>query len=167
MTWDYVAGFFDGEGNVFFNERTQRIAMHNTDLAVLHEIRDFMGCGKIRSMSPSNRPAHWKECFKLEVQKLDDLARVIPEIVSRSHVKADALRALLVQVERKQQGRRKWGRLSEIGVEGVRRLYWDEKLSTVQIAARLGLRPGTVSKYMRDNKILRRTRSEYQRLRAA
>ncbi len=48
MNWDYVAGFFDGEGSVSIrSNRSSQLRLVNTDKAVMEAIRDFVGFGTI------------------------------------------------------------------------------------------------------------------------
>lgn len=57
MDDSFVAGFFDGEGNISLNKISKKqgkvrayqvvIRFYNSDLNILEKIRDFLGCGKI------------------------------------------------------------------------------------------------------------------------
>lgn len=48
MTWQWLAGFYDGEGGAYFiNDRSLRIDVSQSNLAVLKSIRHFVGYGSI------------------------------------------------------------------------------------------------------------------------
>ena len=57
MDWSYVAGFFDGEGNIHMQRISDKngevkyfqvtLRIYNTDLNVLAKIQEFIGCGKL------------------------------------------------------------------------------------------------------------------------
>jgi len=51
MEWSYIAGFFDGEGNIHVNKlkRTVQIVcrMYSSEKPVLHKIKEFLGYGNI------------------------------------------------------------------------------------------------------------------------
>ena len=58
MNWDYIAGFFDGEGNIHFNKIFYKnkfssfqilCRFYNVNREVLISIRNFIGFGKIYS----------------------------------------------------------------------------------------------------------------------
>jgi hypothetical protein len=63
MNWDYVAGFFDGEGCAIIREHkrnfvTAELEFSNTNRPVLDEIQSFIGVGKIWTRTPPRmRPA--------------------------------------------------------------------------------------------------------------
>jgi hypothetical protein len=49
IDWGYVAGFFDGEGNLHRDKRksTTHLRIDNTSLVALEHIQSFVGCGQI------------------------------------------------------------------------------------------------------------------------
>lgn len=57
MNWEYIAGFFDGEGNISINKISKKqgkvrtyqvlIRFYNSDLNILKKIKEFLGYGKI------------------------------------------------------------------------------------------------------------------------
>ncbi len=52
MDWSYLAGFFDGEGNIHFNkikDKSYQILcrIYSSDKLILLSIRDFLGFGNI------------------------------------------------------------------------------------------------------------------------
>lgn len=61
MSWQYIAGFFDGEGSI--SRRTPRngyaITIPQTELNVLNEIRSFVCFGSIYAVAKKHE--HWKD----------------------------------------------------------------------------------------------------------
>ena len=52
MNWDYIAGFFDGEGNVHIlkiksNQLAVVVRMYNKEVEVLNKIKEFIRFGNI------------------------------------------------------------------------------------------------------------------------
>lgn len=47
MNWEYIAGFFDGEGCVSHLKNQWRISVGQNTKEVLQEIRDYIGYGTI------------------------------------------------------------------------------------------------------------------------
>ena len=165
MDWAYVAGYFDGEGHVahhkhhkYGNSRACYLVWHNTHLASLEAIRDFIECGKIRGKKPNGNN---KPLYGLFLGRRANLLRVIPLLLEHSIIKRDELEALLNWVEsklRKQSDH--WGDLAEAGEEEIRRFYWDEKLSQSAIGKRFGVTQAAVKNFMKRHNIPRRTPKE-------
>ena len=66
MDWSYIAGFFDGEGNLHINKilnkdkkiKAYQIAVrfYNSDIVVLSTIKEFLGYGVIYSNKRESKP---------------------------------------------------------------------------------------------------------------
>lgn len=162
MTWDYIAGFFDGEGSAGCYSKAKRsgqrfINFSNTERELLLEIRDFLGAGIVglqKTSTPTRRP-----CYVLYIRKIEDLRRIAPELRRRCIIKRDALDRVLADIEGRQPARNP-GRITAVGVDGIRRLYWDDGLSAGAIARRLGVTPGSVSEFMHRHEIPMRSVAE-------
>lgn len=61
MTWNYVVGFFDGEGSITKNGSGFRITIVQTNKEVLEEIKKFIQLGGV--MEITKRKLHWKDCW--------------------------------------------------------------------------------------------------------
>lgn len=61
MTWEYIAGFIDGEGTIVQRDKVYNLYISQTNLEVLEEIRDFAGVGKVYEIN--QRKEHWKEAW--------------------------------------------------------------------------------------------------------
>jgi hypothetical protein len=71
MNWDYIAGFFDGEGNVHIaktkkNQLAIYIRIYQGSKEVLEEIRKFIGYGQIYQKKST-------EVFELNFSKKDNV----------------------------------------------------------------------------------------------
>ncbi len=67
MTWEYIAGFFDGEGTISRNTSGFRISMPQTNQEVLEKIRHFSGLGNICKVT--KRKSHWKDSWTYYITK--------------------------------------------------------------------------------------------------
>lgn len=47
MTWEYIAGFFDGEGSICHNGKGYRVTIVQTNQEVLDDIVQFSGVGSV------------------------------------------------------------------------------------------------------------------------
>ena len=61
MTWEYIAGFIDGEGTIVRRKRVFNLYISQTNFEVLDEIKKFVGSGSIYSID--KRKPHWKEAW--------------------------------------------------------------------------------------------------------
>jgi len=78
MTWDYIAGFFDGEGSLVHNGKRFRILIPQTHEGVLLEIKNFIGSGTIYKVT--KRKEHWKECWVYCIARQEDVLKFIKKI---------------------------------------------------------------------------------------
>lgn len=92
LSWEYVAGFCDGEGYIGFRAYPKRkdgsrnynprLVITNTNLRVLSLIKEFLGCGNIYRHkgchSRKNRtPANWKLCWIYQVTGKQNLLPIL------------------------------------------------------------------------------------------
>jgi len=75
MTWEYVAGFFDGEGSIVHNGKGFRIAITQTNEEVLKKIQKLSGAGYILTLK--KRKSHWKDSWLFYIAKQEDVYRFI------------------------------------------------------------------------------------------
>jgi predicted metal-dependent RNase len=89
MNWDYIAGFFDGEGTIYVSITTKvtgGYGLHirpickfsQKDKRILEEIRDFIGFGVIRFS---------QRAYGLDVECLDAVKMLCRELGDRTYVK--------------------------------------------------------------------------------
>jgi intein/homing endonuclease len=86
ISWPYLAGFFDGEGNVR-NNRSDRSITPNAKftqagrrgLKVLNEIREFLSIEGIYSRVKTTRKGtpKWQECYDLLIERQDDVLKFL------------------------------------------------------------------------------------------
>ena len=104
MSWQYIAGFMDGEGNISKswtirkNKRSKdyvKINIGNTDKKVLEMIQSFIGYGKIYTRTKFTSPLTKKTQFNLLICRINDckdfLEHIIPYLVIKLR---DAIKAL-------------------------------------------------------------------------
>ncbi|MDP3731014.1 MAG: LAGLIDADG family homing endonuclease [bacterium] len=85
MTWNYIAGFFDGEGSLVHNGKGFRILIPQTHEGVLLEIKNFIGSGIIYKVA--KRKEHWKESWVYCIAKQEDILKFINKIKNNLVVK--------------------------------------------------------------------------------
>lgn len=167
MNWGYVAGYFDGEGTVNFYPRKQSascaLVWHNSNEPSLQAMQEFMGCGRVRLHT--SRPNGYRPMYGLHIERRRDMLAVIPELLNFCIIKRDQLLALhehlVTKVKDQPSG---WGALAALGVDEVRRLYWEDRLSQREIGLRVGVTQGAVKQFMYRNGIPTRSPSDANRL---
>lgn len=88
VTWEYLAGFFDGEGCVsVYTHRSQsvpavRLSIGQQRTEVLYQIIEFLGCGNVSKT-------------KLQIYGRDNVRRVMEGMLPHAIVKARELRLAL------------------------------------------------------------------------
>ena len=94
IDWGYVAGFFDGEGNLHRDKfkSTVHLRMDNTSKEVLEKIQIFTGYGQISNRG--RQKPHHKDRFRLTVadhsKVLNMLEKMLPYLVVKKP-KADQM----------------------------------------------------------------------------
>jgi len=136
MTWEYIAGFFDGEGTIAHNGNGYRVVIPQTNLEVLEEIHAFTGIGHVSQVT--KRKSHWKDAWIYYIAKQEHVLQFIGHVDALLIVKKNAAECaiadLIPEVERQQaivEKRRQ--RLSE--AKALR----EEGLTFREIGSRIGL----------------------------
>jgi len=106
MTWEYIAGFFDGEGSITNNGKGFRVSISQTNQEVLEAIRSFVGFGFV--IKTKKRKEYWKDCWVYYITKQKEvysfLLKVSPFLIVEKR-KAESCLPLLKETVRKQQER--------------------------------------------------------------
>ncbi len=107
ITWDYITGFFDGEGSIAGhlqldsrggNYHSIRITMVNTNLESLEKIREFIGTGRIFKQNPRG-PISKKVCYVLTINGRKILP-ILQELEKKSIVKKAGLNSVIEYIHR-------------------------------------------------------------------
>lgn len=97
MSWEYIAGFFDGEGTISRNASGFRISMPQTNEEVLEKIRDFSGLGNICKVT--KRKSHWKDSWTYYISKqgsvLIFLKGISPHLILKKNLADNTITRLL------------------------------------------------------------------------
>lgn len=93
--WEYIAGFFDGEGCVFqFNKsmpyKYWQVCITQKDRSILDKIQKFVGYGTVSQESDQKYNWHRYKIFKQE-RVLDFLLKIFPYVI----VKKEQVREIL------------------------------------------------------------------------
>ena len=93
MTWEYIAGFIDGEGSITKRKRSYNIYISQANRKVLEKIRDFIGRGYVYPLT--KRKAHWKNAWLYSAGSAENTHYLLSHIVDKLTVKKErALRGL-------------------------------------------------------------------------
>lgn len=100
MTWEYIAGFFDGEGSITNNKKGFRITIAQANFEVLEQIKNFTGIGNI--FKNKKRENHWKESWVFYIAKQNDvllfLTHVKPYLIVKSKQTKQTIPQLAIKV---------------------------------------------------------------------
>ena len=96
MNWDYVGGFFDGEGSIARSGRSFRISIAQTNEEILNEICDFAGVGHVFKVT--KRKEHWKDSWVYHIGSKKDihlfLKRISPYLILKKDLAGEAISCL-------------------------------------------------------------------------
>ena len=98
MDWQYIAGFFDGEGSVVYNGKGFRVTITQTNFKVLDEIKQFTKVGMIFEVT--KRKAHWKDSWVYLIAKQQDVYLFLMNILKFSVVKKELIKKSLPQIKK-------------------------------------------------------------------
>ena len=89
MNWDYLAGFFDGEGCIkkHYKRNAYRADISQLDVGVLELIRDFLLEKKIYCKVYKDGHYYKKNCKRLQINGFDDILRFASFMKDRVIVK--------------------------------------------------------------------------------
>jgi len=103
VNWEYVVGFFDAEGSVYFKKlltndgyirRVAQLQLVNTNKKVLEKIKDFLKAGHIYTYINYDHFGK-KPIYRFYIYKKQDLRRIFKEFLKHSFVKREKIIGLL------------------------------------------------------------------------
>lgn len=100
MNWDYIAGFFDGEGcfSVYYdkNKRVKyQVSISQTNEKILKDIQKYIGFGKVYNADHKgnkNWKSSWLVAYSLRISKRADILSFIDQIEDKIIVKKDEIK---------------------------------------------------------------------------
>ena len=78
MKWEYIAGFFDGEGSLTHNGKSYRVTIAQANFEVLELIHSYTHLGHIRK--ERKREAHWKESWVYYIARQEDVLKFLLKV---------------------------------------------------------------------------------------
>lgn len=90
MNWDYIAGFFDGEGALVRHGKGFRISITQANLEILEQIRDFSSMGHVCEIT--KRKPHWSDSWVYFIAKQSDVYKFLEKVQSRVVLKQNLAR---------------------------------------------------------------------------
>jgi intein/homing endonuclease len=97
MTWEYIAGFFDGEGSITHNGKGWRISIAQTNKEVLDRIKVFTKIGGVFEVV--KRQSHWKDSWVYFIAKQGDVYKFLKNINNLVIVKKEKSNKVLPELE--------------------------------------------------------------------
>lgn len=97
MNWNYIAGFFDGEGTVSKSGYRHRITVTQTNKEVLEKIRLFTCRGSISVIK--KRKPHWKDAWIYYVSDQKDVYFFLNKIIDKLIVKKTIVSKVLPKIK--------------------------------------------------------------------
>lgn len=91
MNWDYLAGWFDADGTLFWANNAVKILFQNTDERVILAIREFLGLERLKVSRRDFKKKNRKTIFYLQVTKRSDCIRIMKELEKRCITKRDKI----------------------------------------------------------------------------
>lgn len=149
MSWEYVAGFFDGEGSVVRykceNERTKYgLSIAQVNQEVLQKIVEFTGVGSIYTY-PRNNPNH-SALSTVYIGHHEEQAKFTRNVLPYSIVKAKKLRRCLAFIEG-----REWyanAKLRNVDKNQLA-LEHEQGVSFRRLGEKYGLAPSAIFHYLK------------------
>lgn len=101
IDWGYVAGFFDGEGNLHMNEKTSMVQLRfdNTCKEVIREIQKFIRCGRMSNRG--REKPHHKDRFRLTISNHSEALSVLEKMLPYLVVKKIGAEAMIGYINSK------------------------------------------------------------------
>jgi len=101
MNWDYIAGFFDGEGSITNTRDRYRVTISQTNLQALEAIQKFAKVGFV--IIVTKRQSHWKQSWVYYIAKQEDMLRFLKAIAPKLVVKKELVYHAIPVLEKKVQ----------------------------------------------------------------
>jgi intein-encoded DNA endonuclease-like protein len=101
MTWEYIAGFFDGEGSITYNGKGYRVSIAQTNKEVFDKMVASIGCGMIFEVK--KRQEHWKQSWVYYIAKQEDVFRFLqecyPYLIVKKQLAKKTIKELCVSIK--------------------------------------------------------------------
>lgn len=136
MNWNYIAGFFDGEGTINKNGYRYRIAITQTNQKVLEEIKTFSKVGNVYEIT--KRKSHWKDCWIYFISNQNHVYFFLNKIKDKVIVKKDVIDNAILCVKNRLKYRKGQQDGSLKTKQNAKKLR-DQGLSYREIGKRLGI----------------------------
>ncbi|PIT90505.1 MAG: hypothetical protein COU22_01785 [Candidatus Komeilibacteria bacterium CG10_big_fil_rev_8_21_14_0_10_41_13] len=99
MTWEYIAGFFDGEGCLTRKQGGFNLTIAQTHYEVLERINQFVGYGSI--FKETKRQPHWKDSWVYYIARQEDIYNFLLKLSPLLIVKRDYIKTVLPEIKLK------------------------------------------------------------------
>ncbi len=120
MTWEYVAGFVDGEGAIVKRNRGYVLFISQTNFEVLDKVHEFIGKGSIYSIT--KRKSHWKDAWVFSSRSSENTHYILTKIVDKLIVKKRQASKAIRELEKRFEEIQKQRNIRENRATKVRKL---------------------------------------------
>jgi len=97
MTWNYIAGFFDGEGSITFAGKGYRVTISQTNYKVLDDIKKYSNIGDI--FKETKRQKHWRDSWVFYVAKQEKVLLFLKKVKPFLIVKKENAEKAILELE--------------------------------------------------------------------
>ena len=107
MNWNYIAGFFDGEGTFgkYNDNNGYKLSISQSNEKVLKDIQVFTNIGHIYPLK--KRKLYWKNAWVYYIAKEEDVYYFLNKISNKLIVKKESVALALPLLERRVKKRKK------------------------------------------------------------
>lgn len=147
MNWDYIAGFFDGEGTFGNYGSGYKISVTQTNKKVLEKIQSFTKLGHIHHLK--KRKSHWKDAWVYYIAKQEDVYIFLNKILDKLVVKKETSSKALPKLRKKIKNRERQ-RIRTIKRKRQAKNLRKEGFSYRQIGKKLGIDWGYARRLILD-----------------
>jgi len=148
MNWNYIAGFFDGEGTINPCENNRyKVGITQANKKVLEEIQLFTKIGHIHSIK--KRKSHWKNAWIYYISKQEDVYKFLNTISLRLIVKRKEILKIIPELKEK-TAQIKEQKLKVIKRKQLAKKLREKGLSFREIGKRLGIDWGYARRLILD-----------------
>lgn len=133
MNWNYIAGFFDGEGSAWISkDKIGIIAFPNTNKKILKEIKKFINLPSCW-YKDKKKPKH-KTFYRLVYSRHKDILFIAQKLVNKC-IRKEKLLEVIKHSKSKKWSNELWEKLPK---EILKKLYINERKSISQISKLFG-----------------------------
>jgi len=170
MNWAYLAGFFDGEGSVYFPKKrfghvSPQLDIVNTNHQVMLSIKRYLDrkLTKTIRIERQARSGNHKDIWRIRITNHNDVLFICKKLIKYSIVKRDIISKAIDFIENREWNFHPPRKALTLDKNLLYHLYWEQKLSVPKIAKQFRVGETLIYRRMEKFGIPRRSFSELKR----